>query len=292
MRSGGCQPSRERQLSGKTSSSIFSEDCPGVDREPALQLGDGSSDETCARGRLHHRNDSSRDAVDSRSAARTSAVQQPGQRPPREFASPTPEQRRAQAAAFTAGGLRAAAAITGVYVTAQGPARGAEPVSLTELIDLSHVVLVGWVAEHSMALTKDWRSVVSEYSVNSESVLKGVERTDRTTRRVDVVMPGGRVSFPDGSLAQVETPGFSRPFNDRRYLFFLRVLDSDPSVVSIRTKDSAFGLTAGALSVFELTGNPRAKPAGAHTSQLARRLWKDNITAEGLTLRVRELIGR
>jgi hypothetical protein len=51
-------------------------------------------------------------------------------------------------------------------------------------------------------------------------------------------------------------------------------------------------LRCSRVAAFLVTGNPRAKPAGAHTSQLARRLWKDNITAEGLTLRVRELIGR
>lgn len=220
--------------------------------------------------------------------ARTRVTQQAGQPSP-EFPAPTPEQHRLQSQAFKTGGLRAAAAVTGTFVTNVGFIQGAEPATLNELLGLSHVVLVGWVTSHSMVITVDGKSVVSEYSVTAETVVKGkIEPASLT-----VLMPGGRVRFSDGSLAQVNTPGFLRPLNDRRYLLFLRRVDLDPSAVSARSPATDFSLTAGALSVWDVTGNPRAKPAGAHNTQLARTIWKSSVSAEGLIARLREqLTGR
>lgn len=203
------------------------------------------------------------------------------QRPPLEPAPQrelvSPQDRKAQLQAEVTGGLRAAAAVNGRYVTARPHGRGWEPLTLADLVNLSHVVVVGQAKSHRMVLSGDGRWVVSEYAVSVNDAIAG----SNISAQIRVAMFGGRVSFDDGTMAQVDTPGFMRPFNDRTYMWFLRKSEFEKANVPWDAKPGLFELAAGPLAVYDLTAEvTRVKPSGFHTSLLGRNVWKSDFTPE------------
>ena len=100
------------------------------------------------------------------------------------------------------------------------------------------------------------------------------------------------MTFPSGSWAEVVNPGFSQPQTGRRYLLLLRraTPESAAGLENSLAPGGGFVPAAGGLAVFDVTGNPRATPSGARDAILARKIWDENISAEELIQRVREIV--
>jgi hypothetical protein len=113
----------------------------------------------------------------------------------------------AQEVAFAKGGLQAAAAITGSYTRPVQERWEGDPLSLTELADLSAVIVIGTPYRATCHLARDGRSVETAFTVDVETIVKG----SGGAASVRVFVPGGKAGFVDGTTAIVRTPDFLRP---------------------------------------------------------------------------------
>jgi hypothetical protein len=116
------------------------------------------------------------------------------------------------------GGLRAAAAVRGSYVQVLSGSLDNEPSQMTSLTNDSELVVVGQVLNHRFWLDAPGRTVLTNYEVSVERVFKG---TAPLGGLITVTMPGGRVSFPDGTWAETRVGGAPPLVNGNRCLFFL-----------------------------------------------------------------------
>jgi hypothetical protein len=87
--------------------------------------------------------------------------------------------------------------------------------TLEQLVGWHSLILIGRVESNHSWLTGDGESIVTDYGIAVERVLKG-----DGARHITVSVPGGRVSFPDGSMATL-TSTMRAPLNGERYLLFL-----------------------------------------------------------------------
>jgi hypothetical protein len=126
------------------------------------------------------------------------------------------DQQRAVSEALRSGGIRAAAAITGHYVGTVSAEPENNVDSLTQLVQWHDVIVVGRITSSAGWLTADGETVVTDYRVAVERVLKG-----HPADFITVSILGGRVSFEDGSSATL-TSTMPAPRDGERYLLFLR----------------------------------------------------------------------
>lgn len=198
-----------------------------------------------------------------------------------------------QRAAFDTGGLAAAAAVTGQYFAlAPIPPDIGGPIDLKELVDNSADIVIGWTLQHSMRLAATGRTIFSYYDVRIERVVKG---TLNQGDEISVVVPGGRVTFADGSMAQLSTPGFHAPLNSRRYLWFLRRADAShvASHEKIIRAAGAFAPTDVKLGIYDVTsGDIDAHPSGYFRSPLARQIRSKGLSTDGLIEEVKNTVAR
>lgn len=90
--------------------------------------------------------------------------------------------------------------------------------NLPGLKEESQAIVIGVAMDNVCRLSKDETSAETVYQFRVERVLKGSQRTGDT---VTVVLPGGRVSFDDGMVAQENVPSYPRMVNGHRYVLFL-----------------------------------------------------------------------
>jgi len=159
----------------------------------------------------------------------------------------------AQRAALRQGGLRAAAAVTGSFAEVNNFGDEGGPTSLESMARASDAILVGRVVSNHSVLPPAGRYIKTEYRVRVEEALRGrPERRDRDT--VTISMMGGRVSFPDGSIAQQSVRNTNPPLDGHRYLFFL--IDAKPESKigpqAIEVPEADFWPLRGSYGVFEL----------------------------------------
>lgn len=193
-----------------------------------------------------------------------------------------------QARAFRKGGLKAAAGIGGVAirnVPVAFPNGG--PDTIDQILSDSIFVGSGVVESNTSRLTKDGRDIKLEYKIRVTEVFKGQDPTDELT----IVISGGRVSFPDGSWAQVNTPGFVWPLPGREYLWCLRPSTLDRYEQLGRQPNSGFLYEPvhGPLGVFPLTG-PFVKPSGAPRTRIAIALMRAQMSRESFLQSVRQAV--
>jgi hypothetical protein len=189
--------------------------------------------------------------------------------------------RTRQLTAMHTGGLRAAAAIAGGFTMKAPVLEVGGPANLAELRDLSDVVLIGRVEDNRSQLSKGGRMIDLHYELSVERVLLG----EVTSPKVEIVVPGGQVSFPDGSWARVTTPGFRLPENYRRYLLFLQV-DSNES------KEQRLVPTCGPLGVYCLSCAGRVMPSGYFRSPLAQELRRAQLEPDAFVESVTASVAR
>jgi hypothetical protein len=199
----------------------------------------------------------------------------------RQRAAETPQEttRMRQREAASRGGLQAAAAVTGVYVDSVGLASSALPASLSELVAVSHLVVTADIESNSCILTLDGHSIVTVMSMRVASTLK---RDSSVQDSFTLVVPGGKVSFADGSTAELRPRGFAFPHPGVRYLLFLRRIEgSDAAQRPARPSTPGqreFVPAAGVISFFQLANDRKfILPGGGLDSAFGRWMYKEKF---------------
>ena len=121
------------------------------------------------------------------------------------------------------------------------------PRNVQEMVDSSPLIVVGTVQSAGPRPTRDGRMIETVYSVVVTDTLKGDPRSAVTVR-----IPGGRVAFPDGAVAEVLTPGFALQTGGT-YALFLRPA---PTGVGTDPDDAAQGvqvLSVGPQGVIDVS---------------------------------------
>jgi len=186
------------------------------------------------------------------------------------------ETRRRQSEAYATGGLRAAAAITGSAVRSVPCITAADaPKSIRELGAKSDLVVIGWTASNVSRLSTDGKSIALHYEVRLEKTLKG---GPPAAADITVLIPGGKVSFPDGSWAMEMTPNFPPPANNQSVLWFLSRVASKADRSGV--DPDVFMPTHGPLGVYSLQGTRGVRPHGGVGSSLSRALIRQHWSPE------------
>jgi hypothetical protein len=200
-------------------------------------------------------------------------------------ARPSDEQHVAESDALRRGGIAAAAALKGHYegTVSADPENNVE--TLAQLVAWHSLIVIGRVQSNRSWLTADGESIVTDYRIAVERVLKG-----DPARRITVSVPGGRVSFPDGSMATL-TSTMRAPLNGERYLLFL-VPSWFPA--SPKEQQAAGGPIYApqhlSLSVYLIDPGGRVMPRGKLGHPLQKEMGKK--AEAGMVQEVARLVGR
>ena len=117
--------------------------------------------------------------------------------------------------------------------------KGAQQTSLTKMVQASESIVVVTTVSNVCKLSEDGKVVRTFYRARVEDVLKGHVKSGG---EITVSLPGGKVGFPDGSTAEVQTVWFKKMLNNKRYLLFL----------SGKPTSDSFTTTGGPQGVFEI----------------------------------------
>lgn len=196
---------------------------------------------------------------------------------------------RRQQTAYRLYGLRAAAAISGSFVSTTGYGDVGGPATLRDLVDLSELVIVAETRDNVCRPLGDARSIVTLYSLSVERILKG---SALPTSAPTLALLGGRVGFPDGSWAQLNTPGLARP---RKYLRMALFLRRAPSAITAGNErfitGQAYVPVAGGLGLYDLSRSQTAfvQPLGFSKGMFARTLHKQRMDPDAFVEAVASL---
>lgn len=153
--------------------------------------------------------------------------------------------------AIRQGGLRAAAKLKGNYVLEYSPHWDWGRFDLETLTKGSTAVIVGrFTKKAKTRLSGEGLMIFTDYEVSVDELVKGEIKQSET---IVVTLPGGRVSFEDGTSAEVTTPSFEHPQIGRSYTLFLMTETAVPSV---------FFLAGGPQGMFDLEDSSGVKSHG------------------------------
>ncbi len=138
------------------------------------------------------------------------------------------------------GGIRAAAELERNYVGIFDPNPDWLKFNVEKLTKNSQAVIIGVPSRNRGKLSKNAEFLYTLYDVKVQEVLKGNIAAGNT---IKVALPGGKVSFADGTTAEIRTPGFRKMLNGRTYALYL----SESS-----EGDDIYFLTAGPQGLLEL----------------------------------------
>src|SRR5262245_9610433 len=198
---------------------------------------------------------------------------------------PSDQRRDPVADALSSGGIPAAAALLGHYLgtVSADPENNVD--TLEHLVAWHSLILIGRVESNHAWLTADSQTVVTDYRIQVERELKG-----DPGRRITVSVPGGRVSFPDGSMATL-TSTMRAPLNGERYLLFLVPSWFPASPGEQQAADGPIYVPQHlSLSVYLLDPSGRLMPRGRADHPLQKEMAKK--TVEGIVQEIAGLVGR
>lgn len=132
---------------------------------------------------------------------------------------------------------------------------------LSELSAGSSDVIIGIPKENVTGLTPDEKSISIDYKVQVEFVYKGKLKVGTT---ITVSLPGGRIMFPDGSMAEVKTPWFKKMQEGKAYALFLRRRDIGNN----------FGTVGQAQGIFEIPTTREDRAVKSHVGLMNDPMWK------------------
>ena len=171
---------------------------------------------------------------------------------------PNPQNSSSDVEAVRRGGLREAARIKDHYVTSLRTSHWLE-YDLESLTKNSANIIVGTSVDSAPQLSSDGRIITTEYRIKVQECLKGNLPTGGT---IYVSLPGGKITFEDGTSAEVKTPDLEGMENGQTYALFL---SPQPAT------SGAFGLTGGGQGLFELNRmKNNVKPHG-HSVDLVQK---------------------
>lgn len=133
-------------------------------------------------------------------------------------------------------GLKEKAKEARYFRDTQKPKDATAYADLEDLANHSTVVIIGTPRQNTPVLSGDGKSVSLDYVVRVEYVYKGNLRTGSF---ISVCLPGGKLKFDDGSIAEIMTPWFKKMQNNKTYALFLQ---SGPVNGSLTTTGEAQGV--------------------------------------------------
>lgn len=151
--------------------------------------------------------------------------------------------------AMRRGGVREAARVKGHYVGSESTT-GWMKYDIEALTSSSAAIVIGRPLTSSSRVTPSGDRIVTDFKIKIEREIKG---TFGEERLINVVVPGGKVIFEDGSSAEIETPDLGPIDTKQDYIFFL-----NPS-----KEVNSYRLTGGGQGLFEISSSDRrVKPLG------------------------------
>jgi hypothetical protein len=147
-------------------------------------------------------------------------------------------------------GLRGAAKLRGNYVEELDPHWDWGRFDVKGLTKDSAAVIVGRFTKKLDAHLKGSRVIDTDYEVSVEEIVKGDLKQRKT---IVISVPGGRITFEDGTSAEQTTPTFEQPQIGRAYALFLTEDDAAPSV---------FSLSGGPQGLFDIEDSKGVKSHG------------------------------
>jgi len=167
--------------------------------------------------------------------------------------------------AIRRGGLKEAAKLKRHYIATEDPNWDWANFNLEQLTKTSVAVIVGVPQTSVVQLSPTGDKITTNYKVEVENVIKGhLVASDI----VEVSMLGGRMEFEDGTSAEIQTPGFERMQNGKRYILFL---------YANRNGSEIFLLTGGPQGLFELGSDAKVKPHARPTDHVVKEIEHKNI---------------
>ena len=147
-------------------------------------------------------------------------------------------------------GLRGAAKLRGNYVEELDPHWDWGRFDVEGLTKGSAAVIVGRFTKKLDAHLKGSRVIYTDYEVSVEEIVKGDLKQAKT---IVISVPGGRITFEDGTSAEQTTPTFEHPLIGRAYALFLTEDAAAPSV---------FSLSGGPQGLFDIEDSKGVKSHG------------------------------
>lgn len=169
--------------------------------------------------------------------------------------------------AFRRGGYREAAKIKGRFTDTVDPNWDFGLFDIEALTKKSAAVVVGVPSDSASQLSAGGDLITTVYEVVVQDVIKGNISAGST---IKVSLLGGTVKFEDGTIAEVETPGFERMSNGKTYLLFL---------YANKNGDDALILTGGPQGLFELPNDGGSVKAHGRPTDPAVKQSKDKDKA-------------
>jgi predicted Rdx family selenoprotein len=172
--------------------------------------------------------------------------------------------------AFRRGGYREAAKIKGRFNETVDPNWDFGLFDIEALAKKSVAVIVGVPSNNASRLSAAGDLITTVYEVTAQDVIKGNISPGSTLK---VGLLGGTMRFEDGTIAEVETPGFERMSNGKTYLLFL---------YANKNGDDVLLLTGGPQGLFELPGDGKKVKAHGRATDPAVKQAKDKDQADFL----------
>jgi hypothetical protein len=184
----------------------------------------------------------------------------------------TVEDKLALRDALRRGGLREAAKLKGNYIAEFDPHWDFGFMDTETLTKGSAAVVVGRFTKKLDPRLLEGSLICTDYEVTVDELIKG----DLNQKKVIVVtIPGGRISFEDGTSAEQTTPTFEQPRIGRAYTVFLMEEQAIPSI---------FFLYGGPLGLFDIEDSSSVKshgkpdyPAAVESNGKNRELFLENV---------------
>jgi len=162
------------------------------------------------------------------------------------------------AQAIRSGGLREAARLKGHYV---GTIRTSHflKYDLESLAAHSGNIIIGRPIDNEAHLSSNGQTITTWYRIKILQSMKGKLLSDET---VTISLPGGKLTFEDGTSAEIRTPDLEGMENDQNYILFLSPMLS---------ADGNFTLTGGSQGLFEIDGKTQRIKANGHPLDPVRK---------------------
>ena len=152
--------------------------------------------------------------------------------------------------AIRTGGLREAARRRGHYVGTWTTSYSLK-YDLESLAAHSGNIIIGSPIDNTVHLSANGQLITTWYRIKILRAMKGNLQADET---VTFSLPGGKLTFEDGTSAEIKTPDLRELQNDQKYILFLS---------PVLAVDGTFTLIGGSQGLFEIDNKMRrVKPNG------------------------------
>jgi len=148
------------------------------------------------------------------------------------------------------GGLREAARIKKNFVSSE-PSSGWAKYDLEALTQNSSLIVVGTPILSTSKLSDSGQQILTDHQVRIEQTLKG---TIQPNHVITVTVIGGKITFEDGTTAEIRTPDLSPINTGKIYILFLRNRQNASA--------DTCGLTGGGQGLFEIASDSTIEPRG------------------------------